>query len=76
MNNMDLKIPYKLFINGQFVDAVGGNTFDTVNPNDESVICQVHEARKEDVDIAVAGELCINVSTESIEYLVYASLLM
>ena len=55
VNNMDLKIPYKLFINGQFVDAVGGNTFETVNPNDESVICSVHEARKEDVDIAVEG---------------------
>ena len=39
----------------EFVDAIGGNTFKTINPNDESVICEVHEARKEDVDVAVEG---------------------
>ena len=55
VNNMDLKIPYKLFINGQFVDSLSGRTFATVNPTDESVICNVHEALKEDVDIAVEG---------------------
>ena len=55
VNNMDLKIPYKLFINGQFVDSLSGRTFPTVNPTDESVICHVHEALKEDVDIAVEG---------------------
>jgi len=55
INNMDLKIPYKLFINGQFVDALEGRTFTTINPTDESVICSVHEALKEDVDLAVEG---------------------
>merc|ERR1719204_1655063 len=55
INNMDLQIPYKLFINGQFVDSLSGRTFPTVNPTDESVICNVHEALKEDVDIAVDG---------------------
>ena len=60
-NNMDLLIPNKLFINGAFVDAVGGHTFTTVNPTDETVICDVAEARKEDVDIAVAGKLSAGV---------------
>ena len=55
VNNMDLKIPYKLFINGQFVDSLSGRTFETINPTDESLICNVHEALKEDVDIAVEG---------------------
>lgn len=60
VNNMDLAIPYQLFINGQFVEAVEGNLFDTVNPTDESVICQVHEARAADVDLAVQGEVTSN----------------
>ena len=58
VNNMNVRIPYKLFINGQFVDSVAGNTFETINPNDESVICNVQEARKEDVDKAVQGKIC------------------
>ena len=36
-NNMNLRIPHQLFINNKFIDASDGNTFDTINPNDESV---------------------------------------
>lgn len=43
----------KLFIDGCFVDAVSGKTFDTYDPRTEQVIARVAEARKEDVDIAV-----------------------
>lgn len=45
--------PTGLFINNQFVKGVKGQTFEVINPSDESVICSVHEATEEDVDIAV-----------------------
>ncbi|KAJ1530815.1 hypothetical protein ONE63_005662 [Megalurothrips usitatus] len=53
VNNMDIKFPKQLFINGQFVDAEGGRTIDTVNPADETVICKVQRASVADVDRAV-----------------------
>lgn len=43
----------KLLINGKFVPAVSGKTFEVVNPADEAVIANVAEADKADVDIAV-----------------------
>ncbi|CAF4835663.1 aldehyde dehydrogenase X, mitochondrial-like isoform X1 [Pieris napi] len=43
----------KLFINNEFVDAVSKKTFPTINPQDESVIIQVAEGDKADVDLAV-----------------------
>jgi len=43
----------KLFINNEFVDAVSGKTFATINPSTGEEICQVAEADKADVDIAV-----------------------
>ncbi|KPA79562.1 putative mitochondrial aldehyde dehydrogenase, mitochondrial precursor (ALDH2) [Leptomonas pyrrhocoris] len=43
----------KLLINGKFVPAVSGKTFEVVNPADETVIANVAEADKADVDIAV-----------------------
>ncbi|MGQ4435893.1 MULTISPECIES: aldehyde dehydrogenase family protein [unclassified Streptomyces] len=45
----------KLFIGGEFVDAADGATFDTIDPHDGSVLAQVAEARREDVDRAVAA---------------------
>jgi aldehyde dehydrogenase (NAD+) len=44
---------YKLFIDGEFVDAVSGETFETRNPSDGSVIATVARAGSEDVDRAV-----------------------
>ncbi|MGH2557174.1 MAG: aldehyde dehydrogenase family protein [Actinomycetota bacterium] len=44
---------YKLFIDGEFVDAVSGETFETRNPSDGSVIATVARAGREDVDLAV-----------------------
>ncbi|XP_035207691.1 mitochondrial 10-formyltetrahydrofolate dehydrogenase-like isoform X2 [Stegodyphus dumicola] len=52
VNNMDLKIPTQLFINNRFVDASSGKTYKSINPIDESVICEVQCASKEDVDKA------------------------
>jgi formyltetrahydrofolate dehydrogenase len=41
VNNMDVSFPHQLFINGEFVDSESGAVFASVNPSDESVICQV-----------------------------------
>ncbi|KAF8648379.1 hypothetical protein HU200_064965 [Digitaria exilis] len=43
----------KLFINGCFVDAVSGRTFETRDPRTGDVIATVAEGDKEDVDLAV-----------------------
>lgn len=43
----------KLFINGRFVDAVGGGTIDVFNPHDGSVITAIAAAEAADVDLAV-----------------------
>src|SRR6266581_845964 len=43
----------ELFINGEFVDAAAGGRIAVLNPYDNSQICEIAEARSEDVDIAV-----------------------
>ncbi|XP_059169587.1 aldehyde dehydrogenase, mitochondrial-like [Physella acuta] len=43
----------KIFINNEFVNAVSGKTFATINPTTEEVICEVAEGDKADVDKAV-----------------------
>lgn len=43
----------RLFIDNEFVDALSGRTFASVNPATEAEICQVAEADKADVDRAV-----------------------
>ena len=43
----------QLLIDGKFVDAVSGKTFQTINPHDETVIMEVAEGDAADVDIAV-----------------------
>ncbi|KAF5205373.1 Aldehyde dehydrogenase family 2 member c4 [Thalictrum thalictroides] len=43
----------KLFINGEFVDAVSGNTFETIDPRTGETITRVAEGDKEDIDLAV-----------------------
>ena len=53
MDPKKLKILNQLFINGKWTHGVKGKTFEVINPADESVITNVHEATKEDVDIAV-----------------------
>ncbi|XP_072939206.1 aldehyde dehydrogenase X, mitochondrial-like [Epargyreus clarus] len=52
MANVEIKYT-KLFINNEWVDAVSKKTFPTINPQDESVIIQVAEGDKADVDKAV-----------------------
>ena len=46
-------IRHQLFIDGEFVDALSGETLATLNPHDNSVIAQVAMAGHADVDRAV-----------------------
>uniref|UniRef100_A0A7N8WK88 10-formyltetrahydrofolate dehydrogenase n=1 Tax=Mastacembelus armatus TaxID=205130 RepID=A0A7N8WK88_9TELE len=55
INNMTIKMPHQLFINGEFVDAQGGKTYKTINPTDGTAICDVSLAQISDVDKAVAA---------------------
>ncbi|MDP7704831.1 aldehyde dehydrogenase family protein [Mycobacterium sp. TY815] len=48
-----LASPKKLFIDGQWVDALAGETFDTLNPADGEVLASVARGRAADVDRAV-----------------------
>ncbi|EMS64228.1 Aldehyde dehydrogenase family 2 member C4 [Triticum urartu] len=43
----------KLFINGEFVDAASGKTFETRDPRTGDVLAHIAEADKADVDLAV-----------------------
>ena len=43
----------KLLINNQWVDSSSGETFKTINPATEEVICEVAQADIKDVDLAV-----------------------
>jgi aldehyde dehydrogenase (NAD+) len=43
----------KLFINGEFVDALSGRTFETRNPATGEVLADIAEAGPEDVELAV-----------------------
>lgn len=55
VNNMTVNMPYQCFINGAFMDAEDGKTYDTMNPTDGSVICKVSYASVADVDKAVVA---------------------
>ena len=50
---MSTSLQTRLFINGEFVDARGGETFATINPATEEKIADVASAGVEDVDAAV-----------------------
>ena len=45
----------QVFINGKYVPAASGKTFDNINPATGKVINQVSAGDKEDVDRAVAA---------------------
>ena len=48
-----LQIRNQAFIDGRYVDAASGKTFDCISPIDGRVICAVAECEAEDVDRAV-----------------------
>ena len=51
----DLKIDGRAFINGQRVDAVGGQTFECFSPIDNRKLADVVSCQAVDVDCAVAS---------------------
>ncbi|XP_049678427.1 mitochondrial 10-formyltetrahydrofolate dehydrogenase isoform X2 [Accipiter gentilis] len=55
VNNMTVNMPYQCFINGRFINADDGKTYDTINPADGSIIASVSSASLADVDKAVAA---------------------
>ena len=52
VNKMDISFPSQLYIDGQFVDGTSGRKLTSIDPRDESELCQVECASKEDVDKA------------------------
>ena len=52
VNKMDISFPSQLYIDGEFVDATSGRKLKSIDPRDESVICEVECASKADVDKA------------------------
>ena len=56
-DHIQLKDQYDLFINGEFIPAVDGKYFDTINPSNEKKIAEVAEAGKADIEKAVASAL-------------------
>lgn len=44
---------HKLLINGEWMDAASGRTFETLNPATEETLAAVAHGQKEDVDRAV-----------------------
>ena len=54
-DHIQLKDQYDLFINGEFMPAVDGKYFDTINPSNEKKIAEVAEAGKADIEKAVVS---------------------
>ncbi|HEX6423267.1 MAG TPA: aldehyde dehydrogenase family protein [Acidimicrobiales bacterium] len=50
-----MALQHRLFVGGEFVDALDGGTVEVRNPHDGSLLAEVAEARAPDVDRAVAA---------------------
>jgi len=46
---------FKLFINGNFVDAASGKTFESIDPGTEAPIATVAQAGKADAEAAIVA---------------------
>jgi acyl-CoA reductase-like NAD-dependent aldehyde dehydrogenase len=55
VSRAEVRVQDRLFIDGEFVDALDGATFATFDPHDGSVIAEVARAGAADVDHAVAA---------------------
>lgn len=53
MNISKLRFVKQLFINGRFVDSAKKETFDVINPNDETVLATMQRGGTADIDAAV-----------------------
>jgi len=52
LNKTDVAFPNQLYIDGHFVNATSGKKLRSINPHDESLICEVESASPADVDTA------------------------
>ena len=52
---LDLKPQSKIFIDGNYVDALSGKTFENYSPSDGHLICNVASGDSEDINRAVAS---------------------
>jgi len=50
-----IDIETRLFINGEFVDAIDGGRCKVLYPHDCSVLCEISEGGPKDIDVAVAA---------------------
>src|SRR5262245_33574575 len=48
-----VRAPHRLLIDGQWVDAAAGETFETINPATEETLAQIAYGKAEDIDRAV-----------------------
>lgn len=55
MDISKLRFVKQLFINGRFVNSVKNQTFDVINPNDETVLATIQRGTNQDIDAAVAA---------------------
>ena len=51
----DLPTSIQHYINGQFVDSIGGKTFDVLDPVSNTNYATAASGQKEDIDLAVAA---------------------
>ena len=65
-NNLEIRCPHQCFINNEFVDASDGKTYQTINPTDESAICELAASGAEDVEKAIKAA---KVNTSVLEWL-------
>ena len=49
------QIETRLFIDGDYVDAIAGGRFSTINPANGEVVAEMSEGMPEDIDRAVAS---------------------
>ncbi len=52
---LDLKPESRMYINGAYVDAASGKTFDDISPRDQRLIAKIAAGDTEDVNRAVAA---------------------
>lgn len=52
-DHVTLEKEYDLFIGGKFVKSSGGKRFPSINPSNETVVAEITEATKADVNKAV-----------------------
>jgi acyl-CoA reductase-like NAD-dependent aldehyde dehydrogenase len=55
MDISKIRFVKQLFINGKFVNSVRNQTFDLINPNDQTVLTTIQKGSTDDIDIAVAA---------------------